>query len=386
MIRNLVLFVSLLFAFSLYAHRLDVKILSTMQVSMATVTSAKGAYKLWLDGRLQPDSLAEKVFQLVVINDSIEVRIPGDTLGRFVQFKLEPLSDTSIFKIKPLKPLSGTRGYDGQLTIAIRSGYLYSRNYVDLEEYVAGVVESECGGQGGVEFFKVQSILCRTYALAQMGRHDMDGFDLCDGVHCQAYRSRTAIAGIHDAALATAGKVLVDQHLSLITAAFHSNCGGQTANSNDVWAKGLPYLRSLPDSACARMPHSSWERRISKEDWLNMLSQRYKLPIEDTMACYKACHIQQKTRGTAFVYGNCRIPYKSIRSDWQLRSAFFSVSDLGDSVLVHGRGYGHGVGLCQEGAIKMSRLGQDYLSIITYYYPNVEVVSMSKLSFFKDEE
>lgn len=386
MIRQLFSILLFLPFLSLQAHHLDVKIISTMRVEMVTVAAIKGAYTLWLDGKQQPDSLSEKVFQLLLINDSIEVRMPGDTLGRFTQFRFQPLSDTSVFKIKPLKPLSGTRTYDGQLTITVRDKYLHCRNSVELEDYVAGVVESESGGQGGLEFFKVQSILCRTYALAQLGRHDLDGFDLCDGVHCQAYRSRTMIQGIHQAAFATAGQVLVDSRLVLITAAFHSNCGGQTANSADVWASGLPYLRSQPDSFCLRMPHSTWERKIAKDDWLNSLSQRYKLPIEDSMACYKACNIKQTTRGNAFVYGNCRVPYKNIRGDWQLRSAFFSVTDQGDSVLIRGRGYGHGVGLCQEGAIKMSKQGRDYRSILTYYYPGIEIVNVSKLSFFRNEE
>lgn len=371
---------------ALRAHQVDVKLISTMKVQLVSVSGFRGAYALWLDGVRQSDSVSAGVFQLVLVNDSLEVRVPGDTLGRFTTFRLQPLSDSGIFKIKPLKPLSGTRMYDGQLTVTVRDHYLHCRNEVELEAYVAGVVESESGGQGGREFYSVQAILCRTYALAQLGRHITEGFDLCDGVHCQAYRSRTAHLEIRAAAEATAGLVLVDQRLTLITAAFHSNCGGQTANSEDVWGGNLSYLRARPDSFCTRMPHATWERRIAKDDWLNGLSQRYKYPIEDSMACKAACNMKQQSRTTYFSYGGVRIAYKNLRADWQLRSAFFSVTEAGDSVIIRGRGYGHGVGMCQEGAINMSKRGRDYRSILMYYYRDVQLVHISKLAFFREEE
>ncbi|MFN8712585.1 MAG: SpoIID/LytB domain-containing protein [Bacteroidota bacterium] len=382
----LLVFIALLTTSLLTAHEVDVKLLSTMKVQMISVSGARGSYSLLLDGKQQHDSIAAKVFQLVVVNDSFEVRIQGDTLGRFKRFVLQPLNDTCVFKIKPVKPLSGTRTYDGKLDVSVREQYLLCVNHVELEAYVAGVVESESGGQGGPEFYKVQSVLCRTYALAQLGRHINEGYDLCDGVHCQAYRSRTTHPEIRAAALATEGLVLVDQRLSLITAAFHSNCGGQTANSEDVWGGTLPYLRGRPDSFCTGMPHASWERRIAKDDWLNGLAQRYKYPIEDSLACKAACSMKQTSRSNYFSYGGVRIAYKNLRSDWQLRSAYFTVTEIGDSVLIRGRGYGHGVGMCQEGAINQSKKGQNYRAILAYYYKDVQVVHISKLAFFKEEE
>ncbi len=383
--RFLVVLTTFLFTAILQAHTMEVRLLSTMMVTSVNVSVSGGKYAVYLDNRLQADSLSAKVFQLVLINDSVEVRIPGDTLGRFASFRLAALSDSSVFKIKPVKPNSGTRVYDHTLEITVANKLMQCINSVDLEHYVAGVVESESGGRTTKEFYKVQAILCRTYALAHLFRHATEGYDVCDGVHCQAYRSRPTDRNVQAGVDETEGLVVVDRGLNLITAAFHSNCGGQTANCEDVWTAGLPYLKSVKDTFCPRMPNAYWTRKIAREDWLSYLSSKHKYPVGDSIACTKALNMSQYSRGTFYTYGTTRIPYKTIRADWQLRSAYFSIEEQRDSVIIRGRGYGHGVGLCQEGAIRMARLGYSYVDIIRYYYKGVEIVDLSKLAFFKEE-
>lgn len=369
----------------LFSHEVEVRLLSTMAVNSVNVSVSRGHYLLYLDGKLQPDSISTKVFQLIVVGDSMEIRIPGDTLGRFLSMRLVQLNDSSSFKIKPVKPVSGTRIYDHALSISVLNKSLLCVNQVELEHYVAGVVESESGGNSVKEFYKVQATLCRTYALAHLYRHALEGFDLCDGVHCQAYRSRPTDSKVQAAVDETAGLVLVDKSLVLITAAFHSNCGGQTANSGDVWSVTLPYLKGVKDTFCTGMPNARWQRKIAKDDWLNYLSLKHKYPIEDSAACYQALNMTQGSRSTYYTYGNTKILYRTIRSDWQLRSAYFSIEEGKDSIIIKGRGYGHGVGLCQEGAIRMARLGYSYEQILDFYYKDIEIVDLSRLEFFKEE-
>jgi stage II sporulation protein D len=367
------------------AHTVDVRLLSVMNVTSVNVSVSYGKYMLYLDNQLQPDSTTAKVFQVVVINDSLEIRVPGDTLGRFVSFRLVNLSDSATFKIKPVKPASGTRIYDHALYITVLNKNLFCINHVGLEPYVAGVVESEAGGNSVKEFYKVQAILCRTYALSQYNRHILEGYNVCDGVHCQAYRSRPSDPKVKEAVTETVGLVLVDKNLSLITAAFSSNCGGQTTNCEDVWSVKVPYLKSVKDTFCTSMPNAKWERRIARVDWLNYLDSKYKFPVGDSLACSSAMSMQQDTRCVAYTYGNICIPYKTIRSDWGLRSAYFSIEERKDSIIIRGRGYGHGVGLCQEGAIRMAKLGYTYQQILQYYYRDVEIVDLKRLEFFKEE-
>lgn len=367
------------------AHTVDVRILSTMSVSSVNISANTGSYLLYLDGKLQPDSICRQVFQLLVVHDSLEVRIPGDTLGRFASFRLLAQTDSSVFKIKPIKPFSGTRIYDHSLGITIVNGLMECINTVGLDNYVAGVVESEAGGKTSKEFYKVQAILCRTYALAHLYRHATEGFEVCDGVHCQAYRGRPSDPNVFLAVAETEGLVLVDKSLILITPAFFSNCGGQTANSEDVWSVPVPYLRSVKDTFCLHSTNARWTRKIAKEDWLNYLALKHKYPVGDSVACYNALNMSQGARTPYYSYGGIKIPYKTIRSDWQLRSAYFSIEEAKDSIIIRGRGYGHGVGLCQEGAIAMAKRGYSYEWILDYYYKDVEIIHLSKLEFFKEE-
>lgn len=367
------------------AQRVNVRVLSTMKVSVVNISVQRGNYRLLLDGVQQNDTMLTKVFQLAMKGDSVEVRIPGDTLGIYQTFFLQALNDTSTFRIKPIVPNSGTRTYDADLRVSVVAGQLFCRNNVMLESYTGGVVESESGGRSFLEFYKVQSIICRTYALAHINRHFIDGFDVCDGVHCQVYRGKTQQPLIQQAVNETAGLVIVDRGLNLVTAAFHSNCGGETANSEDVWGGQLSYLRSVTDTFCTSMPNAHWKRKIARTDWLNYLETKHKYPVEDSAACYKALNMTQYDREKEYVYGNIRIPFKTIRSDWQLKSAYFSIVEQKDSILISGRGYGHGVGMCQEGGIRMAKVGYSYEYIINFYYKNVEIVHLSRLDFFREE-
>ena len=80
------------------------------------------------------------------------------------------------------------------------------------------------------------------------------------------------------------------------------------------------------------------------------------------------------------------MPLKNIRADLQLKSTFFSISEINkDSVLFKGKGYGHGLGMCQEGAMRMSKVGYTYTEILNFYYKNIQLIDLHKLSFFKDE-
>ena len=69
----------------------------------------------------------------------------------------------------------------------------------------------------------------------------------------------------------------------------------------------------------------------------------------------------------------------------QLKSTFFSIVSLGDTLVFKGRGFGHGVGMCQEGAMRMAKLGYKYMDVINFYYQNTQLIDLRKLDYFKDE-
>jgi stage II sporulation protein D len=184
----------------------------------------------------------------------------------------------------------------------------------------------------------------------------------------------------------TRGKVVVDENLNLIIAAFHSNSGGQTANSEDVWGTRTPYLKSVEDTFSTKMPNARWERKMLTDDWLTYLKIRHNFPVDDSDARQIALNFRQDSRKTYLECNNSKVPLKNVRQDLQLKSTFFSIKPIaGDSILFSGRGYGHGIGMCQEGAMRMVRLGYSYTDILNFYYQNIQLIDLHKLNFFKDE-
>jgi stage II sporulation protein D len=259
-------------------------------------------------------------------------------------------------------------------------------NKVEIEKYIGGVVESESGTRTSLEYYKLQSILCRTYLLAHITRHTPEGFQVCDDVHCQAYLSRTTDADVKKGVAETKGLVVVDNDLNLITAAFHSNCGGQTVASQDVWAMSTSYLKSVKDTFCLHQTHAHWKRNIPLEDWRAYLQLKHKYPVDDSLKLNDATSFSQPNgRSVYFTDNELKIPLKTIRADFQLKSTYFSIDQQGESIYFNGRGYGHGVGLCQEGAMHMADLKKSYKEILNFYYQNVHLVDLSALSYFRQE-
>ncbi|MEN9347777.1 MAG: hypothetical protein RLZZ77_1288, partial [Bacteroidota bacterium] len=253
---------------------------------------------------------------------------------------------------------------------------------IDVENYVPGVIEAEGGGDHEIEYYKVQAIISRTYALNNLRRHEAEGFSVCDGTHCQVYHGRPRHEPLaRQATEATEDIVIVDDNIDLITAAFHSNCGGHTVNAEDVWSKPLSYCVARPDSFCTMMPHSHWEKSMPSTQWYEYIQSK-KNPVTDSTGAI--AYVPNK-RSLYLVDSSFVIPTRTIRQDLKLRSAYFTVHDQGEQVKLMGQGFGHGVGLCQEGAMRMAVLGYTYKDIIHYYYKGVHLVPRRLIWFFKED-
>jgi stage II sporulation protein D len=258
--------------------------------------------------------------------------------------------------------------YQGDLKVYPDLATLVMVNSVDIEQYIAGVVKAEGGNGKNFEYFKSQAVICRTYMYKYMNKHTSDRYNLCDNTHCQAFNGLTSDTLIIRAALITKGQVILDSMNRLIISAFHSNCGGQTASAAGVWLTNEPYLRATADPFCLTSRNAGWERRLSLNDWLEYLNRSGFKARVDEQPSY---NFYQRSRLNDYSISDFRIPLTRIRADWHLRSAFFSVVAEGDSIILRGKGYGHGVGLCQEGAMVMAAKGLSYRQIIDFYYSGV---------------
>lgn len=339
----------------------------------------------------------QKTGYKLAVGDSVIMQLPSMTnlhihkTDNLVQLKTDSLKlagyyirlvsdSTSGFFINTVHSEKKTRVYTGDLEFYNDMGVLRAVNIVPLETYVAATVEAEGGYNAHQEYYKTQAVLCRTYALRNLHKHEAEGFNLCDGIHCQVYPSKAMDTNIIEATRQTAGNVIIDSSFQLINAVYHSNSGGITANSKDVWSSQLPYLVSVRDTFSLSGKHATWERRITLTEWRIFLENN---GVNTSAMKDNELRHKLKTRIPAIKYGSVSIPVKEIRQYFSLKSAFFDVDVDGEHVVLSGKGYGHGVGLSQEGAMRMAENGYTYEEIIAHYYSGTTVVNLKLLDIFR---
>jgi stage II sporulation protein D len=363
----------------------NIRIFSQVKVQSFSFSPDAGTYSVWANGEEIINSAKFPLIKFTYYDDSIEVKTFENVIGKYKHIKISSNDVVKSFRLKLISPDRKPRFYQDNLVISTEPGNLKCINEIILDNYISGVVQAESGKRSYQEFYKVQAILARTFALSHLQKHVAEGFNLCDFTHCQAYFGKTTELDIMKAVTDTKGKVVVDDNLNLIDAAFHSNSGGQTVNSEDVWGSKLSYLRSVDDTFSTKMPNAKWERKMAKEDWLSYLKLKHNYPIQDSDARWLALTFKQDNRKPYFEANNIRVSLKNVRTDLQLKSTFFSIFPQGDTLIFKGRGFGHGVGMCQEGAMRMAKLGYKCPEVINFYYQKTQLIDLHKLNFFKDE-
>ena len=354
-------------------QKIAISLYHAEQLDAFMFTSLSGEYEIRSNGKAIESIIKNEIIHLSISDNKINIKAIGTDFGNFSKIEIVGLSKVTSFRIKPIDTKLEPRGYEGNLFITISQGHLKIINKVDLESYIAGVVETEGGPKSPLEYYKSQALICRTYALEHLCRHANEGFQLCDGVHCQAYHGMSMNnLDVEIATNETTGLVIVDQHGNLITAAYHSNCGGETENSENVWSAPLPYLKSIEEDYCKQGPHSKWERTISLADWKKYLKKQGFKNIDRLTS--EDFTYRQNGRQYYYILNRDSIRLRKIRTDWQFKSTYFRIIPIDDELYFKGIGYGHGVGLCQEGAMEMARQGFNYKDIINHYYKDTRIV------------
>ncbi|MBQ9474418.1 MAG: SpoIID/LytB domain-containing protein [Bacteroidales bacterium] len=353
----------------LRAGQVDVRIFSSVTVREVNISFDLGTYNLFADDMLllEPDLAGGRTVHLAPTADGVAVTVNGYDFGVYAKVSLLANDTASIMCIDPAAVQQRT--YEGNIHVSCLSAKsLLLVNSVDFETYIAGVVQSEIYGDN-TDIFRIQAIISRTWALRNIDKHSADGYNFCDNVHCQAYLNRCTRPDIKLGTMQSYGMTLVDSAGALIETPFHSNSGGQTANSEDVWRAAVPYLRSVVDTFSWNMKQSDWHVTMTENEWLNYFAKKHKVDIasmRDTLLNFR-----QPTRAARIL----DIPLTRVRSDFKLKSTFFDVryDSLSHVVTLYGHGYGHGVGLSQEGCIRMVRLGIAYDSVLRHYYTGARV-------------
>jgi stage II sporulation protein D len=264
---------------------------------------------------------------------------------------------------------------------------------LSLEDYVTGVMRAEGTVEPEPEALKALAIAIRTYALKNSGRHASNGYDFCSTTHCQRFVGPTVTKGLNATTLdgrvyaavrATEGQVLIDDRGQTIDAYFGASCGGETANIRDLWgATPASYLRGVHDEYCDTGPHAKWTDTISRADLLRALQTDSRTDVGNRLDQVLVSKRDETGRAEFMTLdGEHR---KTVRGwdfkiivgralGWNvLKSSRFEIARSGSNFIFRGSGFGHGLGLCQEGAHVMAARGASYQKILEKYFPGTVV-------------
>lgn len=273
------------------------------------------------------------------------------------------------------------RRYRGALELRHKGGGLTAVNIVPVDDYLRSVVPEEMPVDWPAEAIKAQSVAARSFALASRGRHASEGYDLCTTTHCQLYTGTAAEKAVSNAAIkATRGEVLTYGGKP-IEALFHTDSGGMTENSEDVWGSHVSYLRAAKDTPAKTMP---WTKTISRADLERKLAAKghdigkvrsialsplvIGRAAKDRTASGRVKTMTVKgTKGTATLSGT------TWRSLLGLKSTLFDAKLTKDAVTFTGYGSGHGLGISQWGAERMAAKGASYAEILHHYYTGTKL-------------
>jgi len=355
-----------------------ISLFNEVPMKCIVVSTLKGNYTLVGDSSVRMHLSERDVMYITLMDNQLVLRDAQKAIGAFTSLKFEAIEKGGVFRLNPVTPGGNTRQYNDNLMVSIAYNRISLINVVEPDNYIAGVVEAEAGSTAEPEFYKAQSILARTYLYGHFDRHQSEGFQLCDGVHCQAYKGRSfRNAAIQEATKATTGKVVVGPDSTFITAVFHANCGGETESAANAWLNGKNYLVSVKDPFCQNSSSAKWTKTITLDQWKTYLKNHgFKFSKGISPGAFD--FMQIKRRGY-YVLGKDSVPTKQIRTDFQLRSAFFSIVASKVDITINGRGFGHGVGMCQDGAMQMAKIGYKYADILTYYYKGIRIVNLREV-------
>jgi len=367
------------------ANDIRVGVYRSHNVQSVDFSYVDGAYFIIGDstnfGELSPTEFVS----VVRSGNKVVLKKEGKTIGTFDKVVLQPhFYDISI-RLRPRAPILKERVYYDAFEIVSGEKGLTIINVASYQHYLGGVIESEGGGGRHIEYYKAQAVISRTYALMHYNRHRKEGFNLCDQVHCQAYYSRlTHTQLIEKAVEETAGIYIVDSTTNrYIEAYFHANCGGQTSSTDYVWREDIHYLQPIKDTFCIHTRQATWEKKIPKSEWRNYLINTFYYPIEDSVYKDLIYTFDQPYRKAFYISPHLGIPLRDLRYKFNLKSTFFSCYPEGNYVVLKGRGFGHGVGLCQEGAMGMANKGLSYRQILAFYYEGIQFRQYFVQAFFK---
>ncbi len=283
-----------------------------------------------------------------------------------------PRNDIMIFKGK---------SYHGKIKIKkIENGFSYI-NLVHMPHYIISVIGHEMSNSWPLEALKAQAIVSRSYAVAKMLDAINKNYDMDTTTSYQVYGGILSKKNkLEEAVRATQGKLLI-YNSKLAKVFFHSSCGGRLEAPHEIWKEKIKYLKVKTSKFCAKSPNYRWSlnipiRKIEKLVSLKPIDQ---IKVSSRTASGRAKNITLTSRGTRINFSPRKL--RKFLGASKLKSYFFDLRRRGRNIEISGRGYGHGVGMCQWGSRFMSeKKMMKYPKILKHFFPGTSLSNLSKIN------
>lgn len=374
--------------------KVSVGILSAKEIRFEIISDGAGPQKvIWQDGRI--------VYNGMIYDELYFDSITRSTLFAEASFILYDVVIGIDFHWQQKRTLK----FAGGLKFIVEGDCITAVNCIGMENYLLSVISSEMKSSSSLELLKAHAVISRSWLLARMEERKSGGaaphreFDVCADDHCQRYQGLAMAVGesVRRAIDQTWGQVLRYRG-ALCDTRYSKCCGGRTELYSTCWEdKDFPYLQSVEDRFCdcehseilpqvlndydmRTMDFHDWTVRYSREELSTLVHRRTGVDYGEILSLEpvergpsgRIKYLRINGTKHSAVIGK-ELAIRRALSETHLKSSAFEVTVDGDFFVLRGRGWGHGVGLCQIGAAVMASEGYDYRQILSHYYVGAEV-------------
>jgi len=254
-------------------------------------------------------------------------------------------------------------------------------NYIDVEDYIKGILYHEASHYWPMEVLKAQAVACRTYALYQQQCSVALDYDVTKDIYSQVYGGRYAERQRTNRAVQQTKGLVLKYQDKIFPTYFHATCAGHTEDASMLWDINLLPLKGVICEFCRQSPHYKWHCVLSLAEIRNKLTDAgHKIsPIKDILVSNRNNSGRILSLKIITETGEKKISAKDFRNIIGpniIRSTNFTVKVVNGDGIFEGVGWGHGVGLCQWGAYFMAKEGYSAEEILRHYYPGVRLSTL----------
>lgn len=333
----------------------------------------------------------ENNFQKIAIPTAMSLKIARVNLNGKYSWQLTQ-NGVSKIQSSPLVLVNGKNLQNMAMKLPDKILLSAVKNRIDvvgvlpLQEYLVGVLSSEMPKEWPLETLKAQAVAARSYTLAVMRERNRKVFHLESSIMDQVFKHILAENDFHQqyqkawrAVQETENIVLLSKNGDPLKAYYHSDCGGKTVDSKSVWGQKSE-LVSVTDASCPSNPSAHWKLSLSKEYVYAKVSEALKISKSDSIENIDFITDEKTQRVDSVLIALATKKFKISGNDFRaaigfqdLRSTLFSVQKKSQEYVFSGRGFGHGVGLCQWGSRMLGKQGLTASEILRHYYPQAKL-------------